>query len=203
MMAATKGRSGTLGFDDSTSSQGPAELGYGEGDEVTPTTTGPNPASPSVTTYFRHEFDIADAAAVTDLTIGVLRDDGFAAYLNGVEVGRNNLSSHASYLTKAFGPREDNNRFVEFDLDPRSPSPVGMYWRSNSIRRRRSWTTRNLDVRLIARVGGDTVPTGILLNDFDSDGNQLFAVTSPSELDNVVDHGDLKACQQRFIYLHA
>ena len=57
------------GFDDSSWSTGAAELGYGDGDEATVVSFGPNAANKFVTTYFRQSFIVADASRALDLTI--------------------------------------------------------------------------------------------------------------------------------------
>ena len=77
-------------FDDSAWAEGPAQLGYGDGDEATVVQSGPKDAH-FVTTYFRHRFDVASASAVEKLTLSLLRDDGAVVYLNGAEVFRSNL----------------------------------------------------------------------------------------------------------------
>ena len=43
------------GFDDSNWSSGKAELGYGDGDEVTLLSFGSNSSNKFITTYFRHK----------------------------------------------------------------------------------------------------------------------------------------------------
>src|SRR5512134_667490 len=45
-------------FDDSGWNSGPAQLGYGDGDEATVISSGPAPFSRYVTTYFRHRFEL-------------------------------------------------------------------------------------------------------------------------------------------------
>ncbi|MEX2186849.1 MAG: Ig-like domain-containing protein [Pirellulales bacterium] len=90
-------------FDDAAWSIGLGELGYGDGDETSLVRYGPSGSNKYITTYFRHAFDVADAAAVTDLVLDVIRDDGVAIYLNGVEVGRDNLAAGALFGTLA-GP---------------------------------------------------------------------------------------------------
>jgi len=79
------------GFDDSTWGQGPAELGYGDGDEATVVSFGPNSSSKYITTYFRKAFTVSNAAAYTTATVRVRRDDGVVVYLNGTEVFRSNM----------------------------------------------------------------------------------------------------------------
>jgi Calcineurin-like phosphoesterase/Beta-propeller repeat len=88
-------------------SQGPAELGYGDGDEATVVSYGPNPNNKYITTYFRHSFNVTNPA-FADLTLRVLRDDGAVVYLNGNEVFRSNLPAGTiSYTTPASAAVED------------------------------------------------------------------------------------------------
>ncbi|MHC5210493.1 MAG: purple acid phosphatase family protein [Planctomycetota bacterium] len=79
------------GFDHGGWSAGTAQLGYGDGDESTVVSFGPNPANKYVTTYFRHAFAVADPAAWSAVYLHLLRDDGAVVYLNGEEVFRSNL----------------------------------------------------------------------------------------------------------------
>ena len=53
-------------FDDSSWVSGPAQLGYGDGDEFTVVGFGPDVNNKFVTTYFRRDFVVADAALVSD-----------------------------------------------------------------------------------------------------------------------------------------
>lgn len=74
-------------YNDSAWSSGPAQLGYGDGDEATKI-----PASPVRSCYyFRHAFEVTDPGVFTSLSLEVLRDDGAVVYLNGVEVARYNM----------------------------------------------------------------------------------------------------------------
>jgi hypothetical protein len=72
-------------YADGAWSSGPAELGFGDGDEATETEKN------GITTYFRKSFNLADASAVSGLNLEILRDDGAVVYLNGTEVYRTNL----------------------------------------------------------------------------------------------------------------
>jgi chitodextrinase len=71
--------------DDSSWSSGAAELGFGDGDEVTLLPSG------AVTYYLRRSFTLADPSGVSALRLRLLRDDGAAVYVNGIEVLRSNL----------------------------------------------------------------------------------------------------------------
>src|SRR5688572_7345781 len=79
------------GFADGSWASGAAQLGYGDGDEATVVSYGPNSSAKYITTYFRRTFSVADPTLVQSLTLQLLRDDGAVAYLNGTEVFRTNL----------------------------------------------------------------------------------------------------------------
>ncbi len=83
-------------YDDQTWASGPAQLGYGDGDETTlvnfvdidPVTSG---IQKNPTTYFRSKFVVSAVDSIVNLTLRLLRDDGAAVYINGQEVVRSNL----------------------------------------------------------------------------------------------------------------
>jgi hypothetical protein len=78
------------GFDDSAWRSGRAELGYGDGGEVTLVNGGPA-NSHYITTYFRKSFTASKVAWYFGLRLRLLADDGAVVYLNGVEVCRTNM----------------------------------------------------------------------------------------------------------------
>lgn len=80
-------------FNDATWSSGPAQLGYGDGDESTVVGYGPDANNKYITTYFRRAFVVGNPALFQSLTLRVMRDDGVIVYLNGTEVFRNNLAA--------------------------------------------------------------------------------------------------------------
>ena len=82
-------------FNDSGWTSGSAQLGYGDGDEATLLSYGPDANNKFITTYFRRAFSVADASVFTSLTLRVLRDDGAVVYLNGAEVWRTNMPAGA------------------------------------------------------------------------------------------------------------
>ncbi|WP_426571193.1 fibrinogen-like YCDxxxxGGGW domain-containing protein [Aquihabitans sp. McL0605] len=77
------------GFDDSTWATGPAELGFGDGDEKTVISTAAAPRP--LTGYFRITVTVDDPAAFQSVLAELIRDDGAVVYVNGVEVGRDNM----------------------------------------------------------------------------------------------------------------
>ncbi len=70
-------------------SNGVAQLGFGDNDEVTRVRrTNTATFQTNITVYFRRAFTVADPAAFTSLAMWMLRDDGGVVYLNGTEVFR-------------------------------------------------------------------------------------------------------------------
>jgi hypothetical protein len=80
-----------VSFDDSAWQAGPAQLGYGDGDEVTKVSYGSDLNNKNIATYFRHAFTVSDPSAYKTLDLQLLRDDGAVVYLNGEEVLRSNM----------------------------------------------------------------------------------------------------------------
>ncbi len=86
------------GYDDTTWAAGPAQLGYGDGDEATVVGYGGNASNKYITTYFRKSFELTDVARFRSLSFSLLADDGGVAYLNGQEIARLNMPSrHVNY----------------------------------------------------------------------------------------------------------
>ena len=81
----------TTGFNDASWASGNAQLGYGDGDEATVVSYGPNSNSKYTTTYFRKTVSVADASGFSGYTLRVKRDDGIVVYINGVEIYRSNM----------------------------------------------------------------------------------------------------------------
>ena len=106
-------------YNDAAWKSGPAQLGYGDGDEATVVSFGPNSTNKYITTYFRRSFVVADPSLVQTLNSRLLRDDGAIAYLNGVEFFRNNMPTNAvNYLTPAStGAGDDGTIFFLTNLD--------------------------------------------------------------------------------------
>ena len=89
-------------FNDSSWSSGLAELGYGDGGEITPVGYGSDANNKYITTYFRKLFTVADPAAYGTLVLTLLRDDGAVVYLNGTEIRRDGLpGGEITYTTPA------------------------------------------------------------------------------------------------------
>jgi hypothetical protein len=73
-------------FDASTWSVGPGGFGFGDSDDNTPL-----PAN-TISVYQRITFNVVDISLITKAIFNMDYDDGFVAYLNGVEIARNGLT---------------------------------------------------------------------------------------------------------------
>src|SRR5439155_10144179 len=95
------------GFGDGSWASGPARLGFGGDGEVTMVSYAPDLNNKYITTYFRKSFNVTNAAALTRLTLNLLRDDGAVVYLNGVEVRRDNMPAgtitYTNYASSVVG----------------------------------------------------------------------------------------------------
>jgi len=80
----------TASFNDAGWKQGAAELGAGDGDEVTRI----NRSAPRhVTDYFRKTFSVAKPTSITGLTLRLRADDGAVIFLNGTRVATDNMNA--------------------------------------------------------------------------------------------------------------
>ncbi|HKX60209.1 MAG TPA: Ig-like domain-containing protein, partial [Verrucomicrobiae bacterium] len=103
-------------FNDTPWPAGPAELGFGDGDEATVVPGGPTSAR-FTTIYFRRAFVVQDPAAVQSLNALLKRDDGAVIYLNGTEVARDNMPAGAvTYATLAASATDDGESVLSHVL---------------------------------------------------------------------------------------
>lgn len=99
-------------FDDRNWASGRGEFGYGDGDEATVVSFGPDLDPKYITTYFRHSFVLTGATNYTNLIFSVKRDDGAVLYLNGTQIQRFNMAAGAiSYLTPGSTAIDDGTSF--------------------------------------------------------------------------------------------
>jgi hypothetical protein len=81
-----------MGYNHAGWATGPAELGYGDGDEATVISTGSG-SGKNITAYFCRTFTVSNLSSISSLMLGINYDDGAVVYLNGSEVGRYNMPS--------------------------------------------------------------------------------------------------------------
>lgn len=99
-------------FDDSAWRAGRAQLGYGDGDEITRVRYGPDYTNKYPTTYFRKTFTVDNPSAFEAVTLSILRDDGAVVYVNGTEVFRTNMPAgpiaYQTFASVAVAGAEEN-----------------------------------------------------------------------------------------------
>ena len=91
-------------------------IGYGDGDDVTTV------AAPLASVYVRKTFNISDVAAIEAAIFDVDFDDGFVAYINGVEIARTGLvgtppawdENAADHEAQLYG----GGSITSFEIDP-------------------------------------------------------------------------------------
>ena len=98
-------------FNDTTWPGGPAQLGYGDGDEATNISPG---GTLFLRTQFRRTFSIADPLAVSTIICRLVRDDAAVVYVNGGEAFRHNFN--AAGVAQAAGL--DENGWQQSTFDP-------------------------------------------------------------------------------------
>jgi hypothetical protein len=109
------------GFDDSGWASGPAQLGYGDGDEATVVGFGPSATNKFITTYFRHTFSVTNASVYAEVALRLLRDDGAVVYLNGTEIARSNMPAGTITSTTAAASTvggSTESALFSFPVDP-------------------------------------------------------------------------------------
>lgn len=76
-----------IDYDASTWQNGPSGFGFGDNDDATIISDG------TLSVFVRNEFNISDVSQVKELILHMDYDDGFVAYMNGVEIARANLGT--------------------------------------------------------------------------------------------------------------
>ncbi|MCB1127917.1 MAG: hypothetical protein KDM81_15590, partial [Verrucomicrobiae bacterium] len=132
---------------------GPAQLGYGDGDEATLTRDG-GPPYP-MTAYFRRRLDAPADLGAAALRLKLVRDDAAAVYLNGIELLRDNLPpgelTFETPATQAAGG-DDENAWHTFEVAPHAlragPNWIAVEVHQNSP----ASSDLSFDLELVARL---------------------------------------------------
>lgn len=81
----------SVSFDDSGWLAGPSGFGYGDGDDST-NVGPPDPFTPGpISVFIRKKFMVADTSEIKGILLHVDYDDAFVAYLNDIEIARENI----------------------------------------------------------------------------------------------------------------
>ena len=159
-------------FDDSSWSEGNAELGYGDGDESTLVSFGDDSNNKHVTTYFRRDFNVSDPGSSSTMVLRVQRDDGVAVYLNGTEILRDNLPENAGFDTLASSvvDNDDEDAFLSFALDPALLIAGNNVLAAEIHQAGSASSDISFNLELTRLLAG-----GVLANDSDPDGDAIEA----------------------------
>jgi hypothetical protein len=164
-------------FDDIAWVSGFAELGYGEGDELTSIAG----QGTHFTNYFRHPFTVGanKLADISGLTLLLKRDDGAVVYLNGTEIARDNLPAGLiSFDTAASSAPDDGQQFHSFSVDPallvEGENVLAVEIHQVNL----TSSDASFDLELIADIVADNFDNAL----FDISGNQLRFAQSGSSV---------------------
>ena len=103
-----------VSFNDATWRSGNAQLGYGDGDEVTVVSFGSNSSNKYITTYFRKTINITGVNNYASFKLECKRDDGIIIYVNGIEVSRSNMpAGTVAYNTLATAAASDDGNTIQ------------------------------------------------------------------------------------------
>lgn len=151
-----------VAFDDSAWVTGATPIGYGDDNETA--TDIPLPATPRpLVTYFRRNFTLLNPTDVVYLEVMMQRDDGAVVYINGVEVGRSNVSATPpmSNTTPAASTTSNEVKWVYIpvkaeglNLGGNNTIAVSVHQDSNTS----SDTRMNCEVIAYLRPGAGTAP---------------------------------------------
>jgi hypothetical protein len=104
-------------FDDSAWKSGNGKFGYGNNNEATIISYGPDPSNTYITTYFRKTISISNVSAFTSFTGNIKRDDGAVVYVNGVEVFRSSMPAGTiAYNTVAMYAQDNGTEPQTFTI---------------------------------------------------------------------------------------
>ncbi|MES2708277.1 MAG: Ig-like domain-containing protein [Verrucomicrobiota bacterium] len=165
---------------------GPAELGYGDGDEATQIADNPDPLFVSgagdkfATAYFRRTLEIPSLVGVTGVEVTVLFDDACVFFLNGVEGGRSSDLPDALSIPDLpwdyFPSTSTGDNTTQTFILPASALQSGTNLIAAEVHQNAaSSTDLSFDLRLrVIRAAS----AGVLANDSDPDPGQTATLTA-------------------------
>ena len=106
------------GFNDGSWSTGPAELGYGDGDESTTLSFGGDEDAVYATTYFRKSINIPNPSLFDDFELNITYDDAYVIYVNGAEVARHGSLPQDPAFDLYSGNTVNNNAVANLRISP-------------------------------------------------------------------------------------
>ena len=88
-----------IGYDDSGWENGPGGIGYGDDDDETI-------INQVLSLFMRRTFAVSDKSKIITALLSADYDDGFIAYINGVEISRRNVIGDGAWDSATDGERE-------------------------------------------------------------------------------------------------
>ncbi len=125
VLVPTKGNLGTdwteRDFNDSSWRSGTAGVGYDTAstyDSLIKTDVQGDMSGQRTGCYIRFPFDVDDPTGLGAMTMQIKYDDGFVAYINGVEVARGNMTGFVSWDSASSAQNDDSRAvvFEQFDI---------------------------------------------------------------------------------------
>lgn len=164
---------------------GPAELGYGDGDEATVIADNPTPGFDSsasdkfATYYFRRPVNIPNLHNVSGLLVDAVFDDGIVLFMNGTEITRNTgLVGQGVELAWDYysGNASNNEQSTQSWTLPVTSLVDGENLLATEVHQTQANSSDvTMDVRLrVTRL----TPAGVLANDTDPDAGQTATLTA-------------------------
>jgi len=151
-------------FDDDSWQLGASQLEYGDGDEATELSYGPNSQNKTISYYFRKNVELDSVDASSTLTMSVTYDDGFVCYVNGQEVHRQNMPTGVITHTTFASSTVSNNAQTSFVV-PSSFLNAGTNTIAFEMHNR---TLTSSDISFDAEINSNQDNLGPI--DFDEDG---------------------------------
>ncbi len=164
------------GFDFSGWANGQAELGYGDGDEITTVGFGGNNQNKHITTYFRKNITLTGNISLLNAQIKF--DDACIVYFNGVEVFRDNLPS-GTISNSTLASTSVDNRTISFTIPinliiPNAINEFAIEVHQNSV----SSSDLSFDFSLNAEI---TQPPGLYINEFMASNTSVILPNSEND----------------------
>jgi hypothetical protein len=161
----------SLGFNDAAWPVGATPIGYSIDNDVTYATPLADMYENYVTFYVRGAFQVSDPATVASLELEAGYDDGFVAYINGVEVARANMGAPGSAVfvnTEASDMHEETQTPTERFAIPMTSGLLRQGENVLAIEVHNVWAESS-DAGLVARLNATLVDppphvVGVVLN---------------------------------------
>jgi hypothetical protein len=142
-------------FPDADWPSGPAQLGYGEGDEATVLPFGGDAANKWVSAYFRHTLEVRGVTNLGRSVVRVRRDDGVVLYLNGREIARLSMpATEVSGSTLAVSPADDGQDLHEVEVPTGALREGRNVWAAELHQSSRASSDASFDLEWVATRAG-------------------------------------------------